>query len=296
MASSIAVVDCGKARWKISIRDRANPLSIIEKLQVETGGANPDSSLESWLAISSATRQALAERSVYEAIAVGGHSFRELASRNAEFASAVEQDFGYAIRVLNPSDEGTLLYNAVSRAMGLNANRCVMDLGGGSVQWAWIEHSGEVAVASRELGTYSIETRFGLVQGSPYAAYEQVEDSVRAEVASALSKIGTVNELVLGSNMWASLLASVSVHLGLEQPRWFDGSLVETEIGQLSLIFDWIKGARVGEFACAYPQNPNALFGVDKALMIAGLTIDLLSAEKIYGTDLGVADGLAIEI
>jgi exopolyphosphatase / guanosine-5'-triphosphate,3'-diphosphate pyrophosphatase len=148
----------------------------------------------------------------------GTHALRVAVNR-AEFAAAAEQIVGVPLEVVSGEDEARLIYLGVAHHAPWQAGerRVVVDIGGGSTEFAWGAASGTTgraeAVASVQCGCVSLTDAYFAAAADQRAAYLAARQHATnlltrlAPVASGTAVLGTSGTIesvqtVLAANGW----------------------------------------------------------------------------------------------
>lgn len=93
-------------------------------------------------------------------VAIGTSAMR-CASNSDEFAKAVEEKYGFKIRIISGADEAGLIFDGVKQVMPLGRERVlILDIGGGSCEFIIANKDGVVWAHSYELGMARILDKF----------------------------------------------------------------------------------------------------------------------------------------
>jgi exopolyphosphatase/guanosine-5'-triphosphate,3'-diphosphate pyrophosphatase len=143
--------------------------------------------------------------------AVATSATREARNRKA-FVRAVKRKSGIALEVISPAEESRLGREAVFAALGPEATpRCIVDLGGGSLEISILRNHAVEQGAQLQVGTVRLMTTLDLPGVIRPAQGEQVRKYVRALLESKLTprpNLGDGVAVALGGN--AEMLADIA--------------------------------------------------------------------------------------
>jgi exopolyphosphatase/guanosine-5'-triphosphate,3'-diphosphate pyrophosphatase len=155
-------------------------------------------------------REVMAEFGVTRYRAVATSATREARNRQA-FVRAIKKKSEIALEVISAGEESRLGREAVLAACGAEAPRCIVDLGGGSLELSILKDHTVEQTAHLPVGTVRLMTTLNLRGVIRPAQGEQVRRYVRALLESKLSprpNLGESIAVALGGN--AETLASVA--------------------------------------------------------------------------------------
>lgn len=212
-------------------------------------------------------------------VITGGHRLRSDGATRRQLL-AVASEVGGAFLPLDGDDEGLML----ARSYGVEHRTLLVDVGGGSAQFVWRRHDGSLQSRSTPHGTFSIERRFGLTQGSSPKAY----DAAFAVVATELGRIPERRRLVVGSNLMGRFFAAFGAWLEFASQEWSPA--------ELQLAYEAARLLDPAKFPDVFPELPAFLYGADKLLGLVNLVAASCAAGVVIGTDASVSHGVAATV
>ncbi len=153
--------------------------------------------------------------------AVATSATREARNRDA-FVRAIKRKSGIALEVINPAEESRLGREAVFAALGPEAvPRCIVDLGGGSLEISILRNHTVEQGAQLPVGTVRLLTTLDLPEEIRAVECEQVRKYVRALLESKLvprpNVSGGIAVALGGNNARVFAVPGVGVREGLLQ-------------------------------------------------------------------------------
>jgi hypothetical protein len=194
-------------------------------------------------------------------------------------------EFADQATVLTPYEEGALLLRAARRGQVTASH--LLDIGGGSVQLISEPAGQEATVQSWPYGTYALETRFGLEQGSPLSDYHNAADYLREEMQIERSPGA---RLAIGTSpQFMRLLPALAARTG--------GMAASESWTTADLERGWQFCAQLDPeaFGSVLPDDSGFMLGADKAILVASIVAEKLRASTIVATDASVMLGVACE-
>jgi exopolyphosphatase/guanosine-5'-triphosphate,3'-diphosphate pyrophosphatase len=155
-------------------------------------------------------REVMDEFGVTRYRAVATSATREARNRQA-FTRAIKMRSGIALEVISAAEESRLGREAVLAAFGAEAPRCIVDLGGGSLELSILQDHTVEQAAQLPVGTVRLMTTLNLRGVIRPAQGEQVRRYVRVLLESKLTprpNLGESIAVALGGN--AETLANVA--------------------------------------------------------------------------------------
>ncbi|SFR15535.1 Ppx/GppA phosphatase family protein [Lentzea waywayandensis] len=180
---------------------------------------------------------------------------------------------------LSAVQEGLLLRWAEPQAA---ADAALLDIGGGSVQLVHGPSAKDCKIESWPFGTYAIEEKFDLKQGSDEAKYEVAAASLDKTLRE--SHLPNVSSLIVGSNIMGTFMRRLASLLDVSA-KWDSESL--------SRAWRYCSSLPSDDFDEVFPQNPGFMYGADKAMLTAAVFANVLNVDTVVGTDASVSEGLA---
>ncbi len=167
-----ALIEMGSNSLKLYlVPPAADPASGIETVKLPWrvghdlygGGLKPETAAQVVDNVRQAARQA-AERRVGGLLAIATGVFRELPELD-ELAQRIEEQTGVRPRVISGQDEAALMARGF-RELHVAPPAVMVDLGGSSLEWAWMPHGAGVRSGSLALGAIRNKYRFADREGS----------------------------------------------------------------------------------------------------------------------------------
>ncbi|MBI2709773.1 MAG: hypothetical protein HYX34_08760 [Actinobacteria bacterium] len=274
---SAAIVDCGRARWKVGIWE-GNP----------DGPSPVRSEYETFEVSGDAFDRALHEvahwieaRSAASIRVVGGAAMRS----DDRLVAQVRSTLGVSPEVLSPIREAELFASAVRGVHG-GAGTVVCDVGGGSVQLADV---GLAWALSLPRGTYAVEEAFGVAAGSDAATCWSAALRLAAEFGRQLPQL-SATQLVVGSNQMESF-SNAAWRYTTSDPRPVGFALED-----LARMLEVVARVAPAQHEEVFPSNPEFMFGARQALCVMVAVSAVLGSPVVIPTDLSVSHGLALEL
>lgn len=214
------------------------------------------------------------------------------APNGPEFVREVERATGVKLRVLSGTEEARYGYLGAASAWALKDD-LVLDLGGGSLQLAEVRSGELVNSVSLPLGVLRLSQRFFEHDPPKRREWEEMRDTVRTTVTSAVEAFGGTGYRLIGIGGTVRSLARAAIELREYPIRRVHGyPLYDHDIKALSEL--------LGEMSAAKRRSIPGIGGDRADVVLAGIVVleELLRAVKtkhvlVCGT--GIREGVALE-
>lgn len=273
----IGVLDLGSARFKASVWQASATSAPAWSSSIETADLIKESAEADLLKALTQLAEELRDRA--QVVVAYGASLVRSKPKLAELFRPELVDVCDAAFIVSAEEEGALLVAAA----GAGPGDLLLDVGGGSVQLAaWPPGS---LVRSWPLGTRELEKTFSLAHGSNADLYWRVRSNILSAVADGWERPAA--RLVVGSNIMADFFGAVGARMGIRRVEW--------SVSELDAAWQYCASLRPAQFAMVFPQNPNFLYGGDKAFLVAAAFADALNVPTT-ATNASVAQGMASRV
>jgi hypothetical protein len=287
----VAVVDLGAARTKVAIAWlSANELTIettaVEVSLAEAALARDGSEIDKAVRrLSREVMEVIDSANAGRAVYLGAQAFR-VGGAASQLVAAAERCFPN-FSVLSPEQEAGIFFRDVG-ADRKSSNYVAIDVGGGSVQFAWGPEPNQCK--SQPVGTFALEKDYqqdkstAIEPGSKVwrSMRQCVLEAFRSEVSSNTSGI----EVVIGSNVMASFFESAAHAASLDVGP---GTLTGTAVRQLAHL---IGGKPYSQSYFLFPEKPGFIHGADKLLVVIEAFMSLLNCDIVSGTNASTSRGM----
>ena len=231
--------------------------------------------------------------------AVGTQALRQARNRE-DFLEKLHQSLGLAVQVLSPEEEARLSLKGVLSALSPDLQKMLLmvDVGGGSTEWALVRPEHSPQFASLPLGVLTLS------QAQPVGDPPQPElvAALRAQLRSRLTEfyeqnfkpVLTVPFLLVGTAGAVTTLAAM--HLKMVR---YDAARIN------NLVLDRSQVAALAELVVSLPEAQRArLPGIEPAkagVMVAGALLvqtimEVTGQDRLVVIDAGLLEGVLSEI
>jgi hypothetical protein len=286
---SIAVVDLGSARTKIylvSVQGNRITTTQIGKHELDLARALRSDEPTEHAALGSILRQC--KRTAMNAGATQLVAIATQAARVSGRADVLRDQSGAAgieVGLLGSDAEGALLLSALENNGEISSEWAAVDIGGGSVQWAWRSPTGEAIVRSAPVGTFALEHAFQAGSPATAAELEMMRLHVHAQFEECLPDKPAFAGLVFGTSCMAAFFGSALAAVG-RGPTRIDEAGPRYNLDAALALESSLAGRPYDELGEYFPENPKFMYGADKLLVAA--------AREFRGTNLSLAAGIGL--
>ena len=225
---------------------------------------------------------------------MGTHAFRQ-ADNADEFTAAAQHVLGVGVEVISGQYEANLIYRAVAhQASHENNPRLVIDIGGGSTEFAVGDGTDVIAAESVKVGCVSckdLHFRAGMLQSIGYPAAKQMAIAALSEILrdSALTQTleGWSNYAVFGTS---GTIESIQTVLGAN--GWSRGAITAQAMARLeaAIVEDrWVIEAGLPGLA------PDRADIFPAGVAILGACFEVLPIERLEHVDVSLLQGIICE-
>ncbi|MEM6812664.1 MAG: hypothetical protein AAF549_09390 [Pseudomonadota bacterium] len=290
----VAVFDIGTARTKLTIASQSEEKIVVEKWKMDTNlgdlfstGYHADLTVKS----SRLLRESLLSLSKNIKDPENTHRMSILTEVFREFPNLINEienmsDIIGTPKVISGHDEGLLFYKSISNVLN-NPDFALLDVGGGSIQLTYSDQ-GTIKVHSLPLGSYKLQAlhqanRNKLSESNCLVMKKYVDKMLSQHLKENLKK----DYLVLGSNCMERFLLAAMDKAGIKFKK-------TNNIDQVSdLLMGHLINVNYTDQTPYFPEDPNFMYGADKALIVALSVAKCIGVRSIIPTDESLSSSLA---
>lgn len=229
-------------------------------------------------------------------IAVVATSAVREASNGREFAAALAEATGAAVRVITGAEEARLTLRGVLHGLGpVAVPQVVFDVGGGSTEFILACNGTVVAAASLRLGVVPLAERYpfpGPVDAGAYAAMaREIGGQLERELPAAIRACR--GGRLVGTAGTVTTLAALDLGLTRYDPARVQGHrLSRGAVAALQDRLGALDVARRGALPCMEPGRADLIVA---GIAIVAETMACLDASELVVSDHGLREGLLLE-
>ncbi len=298
--STLAVIDLGSntARFVVFEAGIESIRAIYEMKDAPRLGSRPGprgelspGAVERGLATVRRFSRLLELLEVPKALSVATSAVRD-APNGPEFVHEVERTSGVKLRVLSGTEEARYGYLGAASAWALKDD-LVLDLGGGSLQLAEVRGGELRNSVSLPLGVLRLTQRYFEHDPPKRREWEELRDSVRGTVTSAVEAFGGAGYRLIGIGGTVRSLARAAIELREYPIRRVHGyPLYDHDLEAL--------GELLGEMPAAKRRAIPGIGGDRADVVLAGIVVleEILrasGAERVLVCGTGIREGIALE-
>ena len=299
-SSTLAVIDVGSNTARLVVFEvaGASVRAIYQTKDAPRLGSHPgphgelsDAATERGVATVRRFARLIELFEVPKALPVATSAVRD-APNGADFVHAVERATGVKLRVLTGTEEARYGYLGAASAWALKDD-LVLDLGGGSLQLADVRGGELRNSVSLPLGVLRLSQRFFEHDPPKRREWDELRDTVRATLTSAIEAFGGTGYRLLGIGGTIRALARAAIELREYPIRRVHGyPLYDHDIEALSEL--------LGEMTAAKRRSIPGIGGDRTDVVLAGIVVlqELLRAtrtERVLVCGTGIREGVALE-
>jgi len=234
-------------------------------------------------------RSHINEQNIQYLVAVGTNTLR-IANNSQDFIQAAEDILQVPIRVISGKEEAKLIFSAVSKEVQSTKPGLVIDIGGGSTEFAYGDCSGVDLAASIEMGCVSYYQRF-FADGKIYS------ENVRAAEKAARLEIEPIIEQLLSSEkFWIAGTSGTMQSIALLTQYLCDDSENTLTLDSINQLESMLLDSGHVEFLAFEKLDDNRRAILPAGLAIVRAIFNALTIEQIQICRTALCEGLLMEL
>jgi exopolyphosphatase/guanosine-5'-triphosphate,3'-diphosphate pyrophosphatase len=262
-----------------------------EKVQLLSGFANGEirpEAMDRGVACLSRFAQRLRPVAADRIRVVGTCALRQAGNRDA-FAARAEQILGCPVDVISGAEEARLVYLGVAHHVPRTGGRLVIDIGGGSTEFAWGEQVHAAHKVSVDVGCVALTDEHFAGLATQSTGYRAARDAARSQLAKALADVAhTPVETVFGTSGTIESVAMVLAANG-----WAAEGITREGLDRLeeAIVTDrWVIDAGLPGLA------PDRVDIFPAGVAIVSACFDVLSLERLEYVDVSLMQGIVCDV
>lgn len=213
-----------------------------------------------------------------------------------DFTQRVLEETGLTLRIIPPEEEARLALLGVSHALGFpREDLLVLDVGGGSTEFALAKGGRPKAIISTDLGVVKLTE--GFLKHDPPALEELqgLRGAIRRRIKGVRASLPDLcGTLLVGTGGTVTTLVAIHLRLVTYDPRRVNGFSLTLE--QVEGLFGWLAGMSHEERLQIVGLEPGR-----EDLIVAGASVVLetlrgLSFSSLLVSDGGLREGILLEL
>jgi exopolyphosphatase/guanosine-5'-triphosphate,3'-diphosphate pyrophosphatase len=228
-------------------------------------------------------------------IAVVATSAVREAVNGREFATALEETTGVAVRVIGGEEEARLTVRGVLHGLAVPGPSVVFDIGGGSTEYVLADPGGPSAAVSLRLGVVPLAERYPFPGRVDARRYARLTDEVRAQLARELPAAIRDSRGVRLVGTAGTVTTLAALDLGLEHyeaARVQGHRLSRSAVAVLLARLGALTVAERAALPCLEPGRADLIL---PGVAIVAETMACLAAGELIVSDHGLREGLLLE-
>jgi exopolyphosphatase/guanosine-5'-triphosphate,3'-diphosphate pyrophosphatase len=212
-----------------------------------------------------------------------------------EFAAALEESTGVAVRVIGGEEEARLTVRGVLHGLEAPGPSVVFDIGGGSTEYVLAGPRGSIAAVSLRLGVVSLAERYPFPGRVDPARYARLTDEVKTQLARELPSAikDSRGARLVGTAGTVTTLAALDLGLQRYEAARVQGHRLSRSA--VATLRDRLGALTVAERAALPCLEPGRAYLIVAGVAIVTETMACLRTAELVVSDYGLREGLLLE-